>query len=146
MNHRQKKLTGAAVRSGLRDFIFEAGRSARAARVYLGLSQEQVARLGGVSQGAVSRFEGNRGTAVPFIGAVAICKTIADAARAMPGGIPADGQLAVRLGSLADRNGATPAAAPQDRLDFLRAFDDCPEPQRRSLIRITSDIVKALAS
>src|SRR5215831_19468889 len=43
------------------------GRQARRVREFLGLSQEQVARVAGVSQGAVSRFEGGRGLATPLL-------------------------------------------------------------------------------
>ena len=43
------------------------GKQARRVREFLGLSQEQVARAAGVSQGAVSRFEGGRGLATPLL-------------------------------------------------------------------------------
>jgi transcriptional regulator with XRE-family HTH domain len=43
------------------------GRQSRRVRVFLGLSQEEVASLAGVSQGAVSRLENGRGTATPFV-------------------------------------------------------------------------------
>src|SRR5215475_12618112 len=43
------------------------GKRARRVREFLGLSQEQVARVAGVSQGAVSRFEGGRGLATPLL-------------------------------------------------------------------------------
>src|SRR5262245_25196597 len=43
------------------------GRQARRVREFLGLSQEQVARLAGVSQGAVSRLEAGRGLATPLL-------------------------------------------------------------------------------
>ena len=39
------------------------GRQERRIREFLGLSQEQIARLAGVSQGAVSRLEAGRGLA-----------------------------------------------------------------------------------
>jgi transcriptional regulator with XRE-family HTH domain len=48
-------------------WIFEAGRQVRRAREFLGLSQEQLARLSGVSQGAVSRVEAGRGMATPIL-------------------------------------------------------------------------------
>jgi transcriptional regulator with XRE-family HTH domain len=43
------------------------GRQSRRVREFLGLPQEEVARLAGVSQGAVSRLENGRGTATPFV-------------------------------------------------------------------------------
>src|SRR6476660_3532410 len=43
------------------------GRQERRIREFLGLSQDQLARLAGVSQGAVSRLEGGRGLATPML-------------------------------------------------------------------------------
>lgn len=43
------------------------GRQERRVREFLGLSQDQLARLAGVSQGAVSRLEGGRGLATPLL-------------------------------------------------------------------------------
>src|SRR5215510_7753914 len=43
------------------------GQQARRTRDFLRLSQEQVARLAGVSQGAVSRLEAAQGLATPFL-------------------------------------------------------------------------------
>src|SRR5204862_5686298 len=50
-------------REGMRDL----GRQLRRVREFLGLSQDQVARLAGVSQGAVSRLEAGRGLATPMM-------------------------------------------------------------------------------
>lgn len=43
------------------------GRQERRVREFLGFSQDQLARLAGVSQGAVSRLEGGRGLATPML-------------------------------------------------------------------------------
>ena len=43
------------------------GRHKRRVREFLGLSQEQLARLAGVSQGAISRLESGRGLATPLL-------------------------------------------------------------------------------
>src|SRR5262249_59245501 len=43
------------------------GRHTRRMREFLGLSQEQLARGAGVSQGAVSRLESGRGLATPLL-------------------------------------------------------------------------------
>jgi len=50
-------------RAWMRDF----GSQQRKAREFLGLSQEQLARAAGVSQGAVSRLEAGRGLATPLL-------------------------------------------------------------------------------
>lgn len=43
------------------------GRHTRRVREFLGMSQEQLARLAGVSQGAISRLESGRGLATPLL-------------------------------------------------------------------------------
>src|SRR5262252_7462961 len=48
-------------------FIRDAGQRIRKAREFLGLSQDQLARLADVSQGAVSRVEAGRGMATPLL-------------------------------------------------------------------------------
>ena len=48
------------------------GRHKRRVREFLGLSQEQLARLAGVSQGAISRLEAGRGLATPLLVVVKI--------------------------------------------------------------------------
>jgi len=48
-------------------WVRELGRKQRRLREFLGLSQDQVAKLGGVSQGAVSRLETARGLATPMV-------------------------------------------------------------------------------
>lgn len=62
-----------------RQWITEFGAQTRRVREFLGLSQEQVARASGVSQGAVSRFEGGRGVSTPFVGIMKICLALAHA-------------------------------------------------------------------
>src|SRR5881628_3669407 len=50
-----------------REWMRGLGRQLRRVREFLGLSQDQVARLAGVSQGAVSRLEAGRGLATPML-------------------------------------------------------------------------------
>jgi len=50
-----------------REWMRGLGRQARRIREFLGLSQEQIARRAGVSQGAISRLEGGRGLATPLL-------------------------------------------------------------------------------
>ena len=63
---------GATGKQTWRQWITEFGAHVRRVREFLGLSQEQVARAAGVSQGAVSRFEGGRGLSTPFVGIMKI--------------------------------------------------------------------------
>jgi transcriptional regulator with XRE-family HTH domain len=62
-----------------RQWITEFGAKVREVRELLGLSQEQVARSAGVSQGAVSRFEGGRGLSTPLVGILKINLALAHA-------------------------------------------------------------------
>jgi transcriptional regulator with XRE-family HTH domain len=48
-------------------WVRELGRKQRRLREFLGLSQDHIAKLGGVSQGAVSRLETARGLATPML-------------------------------------------------------------------------------
>src|SRR6185436_276537 len=50
-----------------RAWMLAFGRQERRVREFLGFSQEQLARLAGVSQGAVSRLETGRGLATPML-------------------------------------------------------------------------------
>src|SRR5437763_17021403 len=72
-------------REGMRDL----GRQLRRVREFLGLSQDQVARLAGVSQGAVSRLEAGRGLATPMMVVLKDHRELTRALRAFYAGIPA---------------------------------------------------------
>jgi transcriptional regulator with XRE-family HTH domain len=72
---------GATGKQTWRQWITEFGAHVRRVREFLGLSQEQVARAAGVSQGAVSRFEGGRGLSTPFVGIMKINLALAYALR-----------------------------------------------------------------
>src|SRR5690242_2801711 len=60
-----------------RTWMKELGDRARRMREFLGLSQDQLARLARVSQGAVSRFETGRGLSTPLIVALKIHAALA---------------------------------------------------------------------
>src|SRR5437899_12455743 len=71
-------------REGMRDL----GRQLRRVREFLGLSQDQVARLAGVSQGAVSRLEAGRGLATPMKVVLKVHRGLTRALRAFDPAIP----------------------------------------------------------
>jgi transcriptional regulator with XRE-family HTH domain len=82
MPHRRDRASSgrhAAGKQTWRQWITEFGAHVRRVREFLGLSQEQVARAAGVSQGAVSRFEGGRGLSTPFVGIMKINLALAHA-------------------------------------------------------------------
>jgi transcriptional regulator with XRE-family HTH domain len=68
-------------------WIKSLGKQARRVREFLGLSQEQVARAAGVSQGAVSRFEGGRGLATPLLVVMKVNAALRSAVSAMTPGV-----------------------------------------------------------
>jgi transcriptional regulator with XRE-family HTH domain len=59
----------------------QVGRQTRLSREFLGLSQDQLARMAGVSQGAVSRLEAGKGLSTPLVVAakvhVAVVRVVA---------------------------------------------------------------------
>src|SRR2546429_9944045 len=74
-------------REGMRDL----GRQLRRVREFLGLSQDQVARLAGVSQGAVSRLEAGRGLATPMMAVLKVHRGPPRALRPFDPAFPAEG-------------------------------------------------------
>ena len=79
-------------------WIKSLGRQARRVREFLGLSQEQVARVAGVSQGAVSRFEGGRGLATPLLVVMKVNAALRSAVSAMtPDALSIDGRRLLDL-------------------------------------------------
>jgi transcriptional regulator with XRE-family HTH domain len=58
---------GGSERIDWRGWMRAFGRQQRRLREFLGFSQEQLAKLAGVSQGAVSRLETGRGLATPML-------------------------------------------------------------------------------
>src|SRR5262249_11891184 len=63
------------------------GRQERRVREFLGLSQQELARAAGVSQGAVSRLEAGRGLATPMLVILKINLALRRAIRTLDPGI-----------------------------------------------------------
>ncbi|MCW5892530.1 MAG: helix-turn-helix domain-containing protein [bacterium] len=78
------------------DWMHGLGASTRRLRTLLGLTQEQLGRLAGVSQGAVSRLEGGRGLSTPLMVVVRIQQAFQQClARIDPRQLSADAQAAL---------------------------------------------------
>src|SRR5438876_9317556 len=73
------------------------GRQLRRVREFLGLSQDQVARLAGVSQGAVSRLEAGRGLATPMMVVLKVHRVLPRPPRGVDPAIP-DEEVRATLG------------------------------------------------
>ncbi|MFN8545104.1 MAG: helix-turn-helix transcriptional regulator [Candidatus Binatia bacterium] len=64
-----------------RQWMRNFGQQLRRAREFLGMTQEQIARLAGVSQGAVSRLETARGLATPLLVVLKVQRAVAEQLR-----------------------------------------------------------------
>src|SRR5439155_7626939 len=73
-----------------REWMRGLGRQLRRIREFLGLSQDQVARLAGVSPGVVSRLEAGRGLATPMGVGLKVTRVRARALHASDPAIPED--------------------------------------------------------
>jgi transcriptional regulator with XRE-family HTH domain len=66
------------------------GRQLRRMREFLGLTQQELAQRAGVSQGAVSRFEGGRVLSTPFVAIVRLNVALARAIAALDASMLSD--------------------------------------------------------
>jgi transcriptional regulator with XRE-family HTH domain len=129
-------------------FIRELGRRHRRLREFVGLSQDQLARLAGVSQGAVSRLETGRGLATPLLIVMKIAAALVRELR----GIDTD-LLDRELREAADLDAALlgfGVASPPDseqleaaaRLeDLIRLYHETPELHRASVLSVVRALV-----
>src|SRR5204863_64686 len=132
-----------------REWMRGLGRQLRRVREFLGLSQDQVARLAGVSQGAVSRLEAGRGLATPMMVVLKVHRVLTRALHAFDPAIP-DDEVRATLGL--ENLIAPPIAGGSDEplpitrdadLEMLvQLYRTLPERQRRTLVAV----VRATAS
>ena len=126
------------------------GYQVRRVREFLGLSQEQLAKAAGVSQGAVSRLEAGRGLATPLLVVLRIHRTLHRALRAIePSLLNESLRRALELDDV-----LTPA--PDDSRDtlprpdpglaeFLALYDSLPARERQTLVAVVRATAEALA-
>jgi transcriptional regulator with XRE-family HTH domain len=128
----------------------ELGEQVLRAREFLGLSQDQVARIAGVSQGAVSRLEHGRGLATPLL----VVSKIAAALRAAlaqvdPELLSRDARRIVEEGmSLPDTGGGLLGArlAHDDGVgELLRLYHGLSERKRQQLLSVVRAMATALS-
>lgn len=142
---RQRPATDDVWRNWMRQY----GRHMRRVREFLALSQDELAQRAGVSQGAVSRFEGGRGIHTPFL---VILRLNMALARALKSVDPSTLHDEVRLFlkhmeflSLPTTPGGPPAPAGVDLPDIkltadpsveqlIRQYRALPEAQRRAVM------------
>jgi transcriptional regulator with XRE-family HTH domain len=130
----------------MRDF----GLQIRRTREFLGLSQEQVARLAGVSQGAVSRLESARGLATPMLIVLKVQLAIVHHLRKLdPAILDPELRRALEMQEALARPFGNPSAGGASRVandadleELVRLYQATPERQRKALL----SIVKAAAA
>jgi transcriptional regulator with XRE-family HTH domain len=128
------------------------GRQERRVREFLGLSQQQLARAAGVSQGAVSRLEAGRGLATPMLVILKINLALRRAIRTLDPGILNDDLRRVldiedRLSPPAGDVGfeALPLTRDPDLEELVRLYRDLPERQRQAFFAVARATAGALA-
>lgn len=130
------------------------GALAREMRELLGLSQEQIARIANVSQGAISRFERGDALSTPWMIAVKIRVALAARVRQLDPDVLTDDARRfldqTALYSLPDDPALPPrtetmALLPAPELTgIVRAYSRLPESARAKFVTIMSAVAKAL--
>ena len=129
------------------------GRNSRRIREFLGLSQEQLARLAGVSQGAISRLEAGRGLATPLLVVVRIQLAFQAALSKIDRTLLSEDTI--RILDLDHRMGLIPNAGEfidvpiaQDPgvEEYLRTYRDLSDRQRQTLLSVVRATGSALVN
>jgi transcriptional regulator with XRE-family HTH domain len=127
------------------------GQNRRRLRELLGLSQEQLAKIAGVSQGAISRLEAGRGLATPLLVVMKINVALKHALRGLDSTIFSDEFS--RLNDIDERIETSPPGADFKDVEFLkdreleemiRTYQDLPDGQRRTLLSVIRAVSSAL--
>ena len=131
-------------------WMHDLGRRSRRVREFLGLSQDQVARMAGVSQGAVSRLEAGRGLATPMLVVLKVHVVLARALGQLDAGL-IDDQLraSLDLGSLArlgaaEKNGDVPITKDPELEEIVELYHALTGRQRRTLVAVVRATARSL--
>lgn len=158
-SHREKWKARVDAKGAWRERLIQFGIEGRRVREQLELSQEQVARAAGVSQGAVSRFEQGRGLAIPFVGMLRMHLVLAHAVKQLDPKMRTDEmrQLLRRLEVLhiADDPGLPAWPVRATAYGFavssdvclarvIRDWSDLPEQKRLAFVAIIKAVVGAV--
>lgn len=125
------------------------GRQVQRVREFLGLSQDQLARLAGVSQGAISRLENGRGMATPLLVVMKVNEALrAGLSRLDPAHLSPEARRVVELTAhLASETGGFASYAPAADVrseELLKLYRSVPERQREQLLSIVRATASAL--
>jgi len=124
------------------------GKQARRVREFVGLSQEQVARTAGVSQGAVSRFEGGRGLATPLLVVMKVNAALRSAVSIMDRDLLSEDARGLLLmdANVPDDGGVPPIAKDPVFEELVRLYHDLPERQRQRWLAVVRATAAALGA
>ena len=129
------------------------GRQGRRVREFLGLSQEELARMAGVSQGAVSRLEAGRGLATPMLVILKINLALTHRLRTVDPGLLNDDlrrvlEIEQRLSPPVAGIGfqALPITKDPDLEDLVRLYRQMPERQRQTFLSVVRATARALGT
>ena len=125
------------------------GKQARRVREFVGLSQEQVARTAGVSQGAVSRFEGGRGLATPLLVVMKVNSALRSAVSIMDRDLLSEDARDLLLMDAKvphGRDGGSPITKNPELEELVRLYHDLPERQRQRLLAVVRATATALGA
>ena len=133
------------------EWIQAHGQQVRRLRQFLGFSQEQLAQLAGVSQGAVSRLEAGRGLATPMLVVMKITLAIVRGLRAMDPSMLTDelrrlmnieDNISPRIAGIGVDLG--PLTKDAELEELVRVYHALPERQRQTFLSVVRAIAAAL--
>lgn len=130
----------------LRSQMASIGAHVKRIRVFLGLTQEQLAQAANVSQGAVSRLEGARGLQTPYLIVMRVQRLLCDRLRALDPDVPLASDLVEWLNhpSMLPMNdapgGSSPLTADPDLRSYLEAYRRLPETARPKVLAIIDSL------
>ena len=141
---------GSGVQLDWSGWIKGLGRQARRVREFLGLSQEQVARMAGVSQGAVSRFEGGRGLATPLLVVMKVNAALRRGVSTIdPEMLSEDARNLLLLDERVpgwNESAPPPITKDPELEELVRLYRDLPERQRQQLLTVVRATATALGA
>ncbi len=120
-------------------------------REFLGLSQEQLARIAGVSQGAISRLENGRGLATPLLVVIKTCGALRGALAHLDQEVlsPEARALVAAGAHIPDGDGVYPSFAPTHDPgieEVLRLYNGLSQRQREQLLAVLRAMATALVA
>jgi len=139
---------GAVAPAEWRAWMRAFGRRVRTIRDFLGLSQEQVAKAAGVSQGAVSRLEAAQGLATPHLVVLKIQQVLARGLQAIdPTLLNDELRRAIDVARTFDTplgGGDLPITEDPYLQQFVGLYQQIPERHRESLLMLLRAAVDGL--